>query len=107
MTVVDGSPWSLASDSVLVAAPGIHTAMVEALGEGELTMRITMLGATGGTGRQLVSQALQRGHQVDAVVRDPAPAGRQPRPAGYGQDRHIRTYSQWGCPTIPGRSITE
>ena len=37
-------------------------------------MRITMLGATGGTGRQLVSQALQRGHQVDAVVRDPARA---------------------------------
>ena len=33
VTAVDGSPWSPASDSVLVAAPGIHTAMVEALGE--------------------------------------------------------------------------
>jgi hypothetical protein len=35
-------------------------------------MRVAVLGATGGTGRQLVSQALQRGHQVDALVRDPA-----------------------------------
>jgi uncharacterized protein YbjT (DUF2867 family) len=34
-------------------------------------MRITVLGATGGTGRQLVTQALERGHQVDAIVRDP------------------------------------
>jgi uncharacterized protein len=38
-------------------------------------MRITVLGASGGTGRQLVAQALQRGHQVDALVRDPGRAG--------------------------------
>jgi uncharacterized protein len=37
-------------------------------------MRVTVLGATGGTGRHLVTQALERGHQVDAVVRDPARA---------------------------------
>jgi hypothetical protein len=37
-------------------------------------MRVTVLGATGGTGRHLVTEALQRGHQVDAVVRDPARA---------------------------------
>jgi NAD(P)-dependent dehydrogenase (short-subunit alcohol dehydrogenase family) len=37
-------------------------------------MRVTVLGATGGTGRHLVTQALARGHQVDAVVRDPARA---------------------------------
>jgi hypothetical protein len=37
-------------------------------------MRITVLGATGGTGRHLVTQALERGHQVDAVVRDPGHA---------------------------------
>jgi putative NADH-flavin reductase len=35
-------------------------------------MRITVFGATGGTGRQLVRQALDTGHVVTAVVRDPA-----------------------------------
>jgi putative NADH-flavin reductase len=35
-------------------------------------MRLVILGATGGTGRQLVSQALAQGHDVTAVVRDPA-----------------------------------
>ncbi|MEN3310412.1 MAG: hypothetical protein V7603_6614 [Micromonosporaceae bacterium] len=34
-------------------------------------MRITILGATGGTGRHLVTQALDAGHEVTAVVRDP------------------------------------
>ncbi|SFB50266.1 Putative NADH-flavin reductase [Amycolatopsis marina] len=35
-------------------------------------MRITVFGATGGTGKQLVRQALDAGHSVRAVVRDPA-----------------------------------
>jgi putative NADH-flavin reductase len=35
-------------------------------------MRITVFGATGGTGRQVVQQALDAGHSVTAVVRDPA-----------------------------------
>ncbi|GAA1952966.1 NAD(P)-dependent oxidoreductase [Kitasatospora viridis] len=34
-------------------------------------MRLTVLGATGGIGRHLVTQALADGHQVTAVVRDP------------------------------------
>ncbi|MET7640288.1 NAD(P)-binding oxidoreductase [Streptomyces sp. NPDC005438] len=34
-------------------------------------MRYTVLGATGGTGQQLVRQALDAGHQVTAVVRNP------------------------------------
>lgn len=34
-------------------------------------MRITVFGATGGTGRQVVRQALTAGHHVTAVVRDP------------------------------------
>ncbi|GEB48716.1 NAD(P)-dependent oxidoreductase [Streptomyces cacaoi] len=34
-------------------------------------MRITVFGATGGTGRQLVEQAVAAGHEVTAVVRDP------------------------------------
>lgn len=34
-------------------------------------MKITVFGATGGTGRQLVQQALDAGHEVTAVVRRP------------------------------------
>ena len=35
-------------------------------------MRLLVIGATGGTGRELVKQALAQGHQVTAFVRDPA-----------------------------------
>jgi nucleoside-diphosphate-sugar epimerase len=35
-------------------------------------LNILIFGATGGTGLQLVEQALQRGHHVTAFVRDPA-----------------------------------
>jgi len=35
-------------------------------------MLITVFGATGGTGRLVVKQALEAGHEVRAVVRDPA-----------------------------------
>lgn len=34
--------------------------------------RILVVGATGGTGRQLVAQALERGYAVTALVRDPS-----------------------------------
>ncbi|WP_285496023.1 NAD(P)H-binding protein [Actinomadura sp. NBRC 104425] len=34
-------------------------------------MRLTLLGATGGTGRALLGQALEAGHEVTAVVRSP------------------------------------
>ncbi len=34
--------------------------------------RILIVGATGGTGRELVAQALARGHEVTVLVRDPA-----------------------------------
>ena len=36
------------------------------------SMRLLVIGATGGTGRELVQQALAQGHQVTAFVRDPA-----------------------------------
>ncbi|HZG02688.1 MAG TPA: SDR family oxidoreductase [Streptomyces sp.] len=45
-------------------------------------MRLTVLGATGGTGRQLVRQALDAGHEVTAVVRDPARLAVPPEGAG-------------------------
>jgi putative NADH-flavin reductase len=35
-------------------------------------MKLTIFGATGGTGSQLVQQALAAGHEVTAVVRDPS-----------------------------------
>lgn len=35
-------------------------------------MRLLIVGATGGTGRALVEQALERGHHVTAFVRNPA-----------------------------------
>ncbi|MET9621088.1 NAD(P)H-binding protein [Streptomyces sp. NPDC006464] len=35
-------------------------------------MRLTVFGATGGIGREIVRQALTAGHEVTAVVRDPA-----------------------------------
>lgn len=34
--------------------------------------RVLIVGATGGTGRQLVEQALERGHVVTALARDPS-----------------------------------
>jgi nucleoside-diphosphate-sugar epimerase len=35
-------------------------------------LRVLVIGATGGTGRQLVKRALDQGHQVTAFVRDPS-----------------------------------
>jgi putative NADH-flavin reductase len=35
-------------------------------------MRILIFGATGGTGRELVTQALEQGHEITAFVRSPA-----------------------------------
>ena len=37
--------------------------------------RILVIGATGGTGRQLLEQALERGYTVTALVRDPSKLG--------------------------------
>jgi uncharacterized protein YbjT (DUF2867 family) len=43
-------------------------------------MKLAILGASGGTGRELVQQALARGHEVSALVRDPARSGFDPHP---------------------------
>jgi uncharacterized protein YbjT (DUF2867 family) len=45
---------------------------VTAPGPGEAPLRLLVVGATGGTGRELVAQALERGHEVTALARDPA-----------------------------------
>lgn len=37
-----------------------------------VSRNVLVLGATGGTGQQLVTQALQQGHMVTALVRDPS-----------------------------------
>jgi uncharacterized protein YbjT (DUF2867 family) len=44
---------------------------VDPMPEGRPT-RVLIVGATGGTGRQLVEQALERGHVVTALARDPS-----------------------------------
>jgi len=44
-------------------------------------MKLTVLGATGGIGQQVVAQALNDGDQVTAVVRDPARLPVPPHPA--------------------------
>jgi uncharacterized protein YbjT (DUF2867 family) len=41
-------------------------------------MNLLIVGATGGTGRQLVTQALERGHRVTALVRRPPRAEARP-----------------------------
>ncbi|WP_214409545.1 NAD(P)-dependent oxidoreductase [Sphaerisporangium fuscum] len=41
-------------------------------------MRITVFGAAGNVGRRVVAEALSRGHEVTAVVRDPARFGEVP-----------------------------
>jgi putative NADH-flavin reductase len=38
----------------------------------DITVRYTVFGATGGTGREVVRQAVEAGHEVTAVVRDAA-----------------------------------
>jgi uncharacterized protein YbjT (DUF2867 family) len=50
-------------------------------------MKLLVLGATGGTGRQVVSQALEAGHEVTAYVRNPTNLER----ALQGQDAVVST----------------
>jgi uncharacterized protein YbjT (DUF2867 family) len=80
--------------------------------------KILVVGATGGTGRRIVSQALARGHDVTALVRSPEKAGDLKganllvadardegalREAVKGQDAVI---SALGTPASPFREVT-
>ena len=80
--------------------------------------KILVLGATGGTGRLIVSQALARGHEVTALVRSPEKASalngarlvigdvrdeKTLREALKGQDAVV---SALGTPASPFREVT-
>ena len=59
--------------SIALARAG-HRAQAAPAGEASRhhPSRVLIVGATGGTGRQLVTQALERGYEVTALVRDPS-----------------------------------
>ncbi|WP_298887208.1 SDR family oxidoreductase [uncultured Bradyrhizobium sp.] len=93
------------------------TAVTE-IGAPTSAAKILVLGATGGTGRQIVRQALARGHQVTALVRSPEKAGdlngarlvvgdvrdeTTLREALRGQDAVV---SALGTPASPFREVT-
>ena len=56
-------------------------------------MRLLVFGATGGTGRELVRQALEQGHQVAAYARDPS---------RMDDIRHARLHVVRGDVLVPG-----
>ena len=58
--------------AVRLRAPADRRLRTGASGERKPAVRIAVFGATGGTGRLLIGQARAAGHQVTAVVRDPA-----------------------------------
>jgi putative NADH-flavin reductase len=59
--------------SVALAYSGLRaSAAVSTESQQGRPMRLLIVGATGGTGRQLVAQALERGHTVTALVRNPS-----------------------------------
>jgi putative NADH-flavin reductase len=59
--------------SAALAQAGHRSNRTPATGESRRRpARVLIVGATGGTGRQLVAQALERGHEVTALVRNPS-----------------------------------
>lgn len=59
--------------SIALALAGHRSQSTPAPGKARRSpTRILIVGATGGTGRQLVAQALERGYEVTALVRNPA-----------------------------------
>jgi putative NADH-flavin reductase len=74
-------------------------------------MKLTIIAATGGVGRQLLAQALDAGHDVTAVARTPAKLPRDLRarlrhlvPAGASTAR-VRNCA-YGCPDSVRRNVS-
>lgn len=69
-------PWYLTYAGVLSAALARAGFRARAAAPGSALRRecsrVLIVGASGGTGRQLVAQALERGYTVTALVRDPS-----------------------------------
>jgi uncharacterized protein YbjT (DUF2867 family) len=65
-------PYALVLSALLWRKAPVRRERKHALPAGDAPMRVLVIGATGGTGRELVQQALAQGHQVTAFVRDPA-----------------------------------
>lgn len=59
--------------SVALARAGVRSKVFASVTTtGDRPKRLLIVGATGGTGRQLVAQALERGYTVTALVRNPS-----------------------------------
>jgi FlaA1/EpsC-like NDP-sugar epimerase len=65
-------PYALLLSALLWRRAPVRRESRRALSASGDPMRLLVIGATGGTGRELVQQALAHGHQVTAFVRDPA-----------------------------------
>lgn len=58
--------------SAVMARRGVWSATASSMkSSGRRIERVLVIGATGGTGRQLLTQALERGYEVTAFVRNP------------------------------------
>lgn len=56
-------------DRGAITEPRLHESAID--GEGVRVLRIAIFGSTGATGRELVGQALERGHDITAFARSP------------------------------------
>ena len=65
-------PYALVLSALLWRRAPTGSGRKSLSGASDGPMRVLVIGATGGTGRELVKQALAQGHQVTAFVRDPA-----------------------------------
>jgi uncharacterized protein YbjT (DUF2867 family) len=58
--------------SIVLRIRGLRASAASPKAPAGLPARVLIVGATGGTGRELVAQALERGHVVTALVRNPS-----------------------------------
>ncbi len=66
-------------------------------------MKVLVLGATGGTGRQILAQALDAGHEVTALTRNAGALAAHPRltiVAGTAQDGPAAEQALAGCKAV-------